>query len=98
MPAAARRRRVWRPLCAGGAARRRGGDRRRCPPRSRADAGAGGGGECGDRSGAWGLDRVQYLADRYGGGDWACVVITRLLLLDLDAFYLEDERCGDLEQ
>jgi hypothetical protein len=51
----------------GGAASRGGGDRRRRPPRSRADAGAGGAGECSDRGG--GAGGVQHIADRYGSGD-----------------------------
>src|SRR5262249_21687516 len=47
------------------------GDRRWRPTRPGADAGTGGAGERGDRGGAWDAGGVQYLADRYGGGDWA---------------------------
>jgi len=43
----------------------------RRPTRSSTDSGARGLGECRDRGGAWGADRVQYVADGHGGGDWA---------------------------
>jgi hypothetical protein len=59
------------PRAAGGAARGRGGDWRRRTARSGTDAGAGGAGERGDRRGAWGAGGIQYLTDRYRGGDWA---------------------------
>src|SRR5262249_54026655 len=59
------------PRGTGGAACGRGGDRRRRPSRSGSDASVGGAGERGDRGGASGAGGVQYLADRYGGGDWA---------------------------
>jgi hypothetical protein len=39
--------------------------------RSGSDAGAGGASERGDRRGAWGEGGIQYVTDRYRGGDWA---------------------------